>query len=490
MPEPLPAGLQRSLTATAAVSITELYNEGKSAANDPEEWPLVVISEVLDGNTCKLCAAVDGKILRVGTPEYREWRQPSHIGCRRILTYIHRDEQGAEADFERPDPELIRKHGHFHVQPKQHAKYRIPAEPAGRHVVVRRVRHEASGEIRTRLDWAPWWDQVPQREKQLVLRARVTADPEKLKALLARLGITDPAQPDQFQRVVRLGLRDRLEGWVTLSPDDPDEEPPTPAAPTAYGHLSAPLQGLSDESLRFWGDVDVRLQALDAIRSALRRRNPTALAQAIDVVDRAVVEGIEALGFPRGLVRSVTVEPISGANGDKSGTCALRIARAWLERGLNEGRPDGVLRTWVHESMHGRQPFAPGFYRGEYKPWSGYEEGMVEGLARWITKEQAGMDPIIGSYGYFVRSYEILAELLEADRVALYRAAWNLQTGTVRAQFADIVETFYQAQTGQPLGTARRQRLRQAADQLFRSGRSGWPEDDDAIRQTWETALQ
>ncbi|HEU4753745.1 MAG TPA: hypothetical protein VFU47_11615, partial [Armatimonadota bacterium] len=212
----LPAHLNQALEATAALTVAELYNEGKSAANNPEEWPLAQISERLDGRTCPLCRAVDGKILKVGSPEYRQWRQPSHINCRRVMVYIHRDEQGAKPDFREPDAELIRKHGHYHLRPDRHAELRIPAEPAGRHVIVRRVRNLETGEISTRLDWAPWHEQHSEATRKLIVKARGTADPAELERILAELGVTNFNDPEQLRRVVLLGLRDRVEGWITL----------------------------------------------------------------------------------------------------------------------------------------------------------------------------------------------------------------------------------------------------------------------------------
>lgn len=211
----LPKTLNRSLKATASLALTELFNEGKSAANDPSEWPLAKISERMDGDTCPLCASVDGKILKVGTPEYRQWKQPSHINCRRILVYIHKDEAADHPDFEAPDPELIRKHGHYHLNPEKHAALRIPAEPAGRQVIVRRVKDLATGEVRTVLDWAPWWDKVPKWKRKLVLDARV-ADDDELPDILSKLGLTDTKNAAHLEEAARLGLRDRVEGFVTL----------------------------------------------------------------------------------------------------------------------------------------------------------------------------------------------------------------------------------------------------------------------------------
>jgi hypothetical protein len=235
----LPPSLQKSLQATATITVAELHNEGMAAANNPQEWPFAQISEILDNRTCPLCRRVDGMILRVGTPEHAKWRQPSHINCRRTLIYISKDEQNVRADFEEPEPELIKKHGHYHVQPDKYAELRIPAEPAGRHVVARRVKNLETGEIGTRLDWAPWFEQVPQWKRDLVLQARATADDVQLAQILEKLGITDPTGGDGFQTVARLGLRDRIEGWVTNFPGPPWKNPDAPAFVVAQSHPEA-----------------------------------------------------------------------------------------------------------------------------------------------------------------------------------------------------------------------------------------------------------
>lgn len=218
----LPPTLNRALAATASIVTTELFNEGKSAANSPSEYPFARINENLDGRQCALCGRVHGMILKVGTKEYAEWRQPSHIGCRRVLSYISKDVQGTEATFERPDAELIRKHGHYHVDPGKHAEYRVPAEPAGRNFIVRRVKDPTTGEVKTVLDWAPWWEQVPQWKRELVLQARGTRDGAKLTPLLEQLGITNTQDPEQLRQATLLGLKDRVEGWITFEEHTPE----------------------------------------------------------------------------------------------------------------------------------------------------------------------------------------------------------------------------------------------------------------------------
>lgn len=242
----LSARLQRSLQATATLTIAELHNEGQSAANNAEEWPYAQISEILDRATCRLCRRVDGKIVKVGSPEYRKWRGPSHINCRRTMVYIHRDEPNVQPDFEEPEAELIRKHGHYHTQPEKHAELRIPAEPAGRHVIVRRVKHLETGEIRTKLDWAPHWERVAQWKRDLVLKARATRDEVELAGILERLGLTDVSLPEQYHQLTLLGLRDRVDGWVTNFPGPPWKNPNAPTVLVAQAHPEAEAWALAN----------------------------------------------------------------------------------------------------------------------------------------------------------------------------------------------------------------------------------------------------
>lgn len=214
-PGPLPVTLNRSLKATATLVVTQLTNAGAESAVDASEWPYARISEQLDGRTCPLCAALNGLVVAVDSPEYRRYRDPSHIGCRRLMTRIHRDAAGAKVTFFEPDGELIKRHGHFHLRPDRYAEYRMPAQPAGRHFIVRRVRNLESGEISTRLDWAPWWNQTPEWKRTLVIQARAAQKREELSEILEKLGITDATDPVQLRQATLLGLRDRLEGWVT-----------------------------------------------------------------------------------------------------------------------------------------------------------------------------------------------------------------------------------------------------------------------------------
>lgn len=482
----LPATLNRSLEATASIATAELYNEGKSAANDPEQFPYARISEHLDGRTCNLCRHVDGKVLPVGSREYGEYRAPSHINCRRILAYIHKDETGRKdlLEYDPPGEELIRRHGHYHLDPKKHAALRIPAEPAGRNVVVRRVRNLETGRVETRLDWAPWFDKVSKAKRSLILKARVEQDPEKLAAIFEKLGLGDLSTPDQLRSAVLLGLKDRAEGWITESIKAPGAD-----AQPDYLLLVSSLQKLSPAARRLWGDSRARQQAFEEIRAAHRAGDLNRLKAAVEAVDAAVVEGIDALGLPRGPVTNVRVEANLGANGYKNPLCQLRVALEYIERSLlQDQNPDSPFRTWVHESMHARQPFPPSAMH-EYTPWTGYEEGMVEGLARLIVKKKAGMLPKLGAYSHYVRAQELLAAEVGIEPEKLWRRLWTFRTGTIRANFVDVIDGLSQEAGAEPLSGDQRRKLGSAADELFRGGQSFKDVDSGAIRNRWRQAL-
>jgi hypothetical protein len=131
------------LDGTASVSVTSLYGLGRDVAMPADEYPLAEINETLDGRTCPLCEYLDGMILRKNTPAYNQYRNPSHINCRRILVDIHRDEVGEDGlpvreDFRPPDPALLDRYGHFVLDPDKYAELRIPSRPEGRDFIFLR----------------------------------------------------------------------------------------------------------------------------------------------------------------------------------------------------------------------------------------------------------------------------------------------------------------------------------------------------------------
>lgn len=77
-----------------------------------------------------------------------------------------------------------------------------------------------------------------------------------------------------------------------------------------------------------------------------------------------------------------------------------------------------MLKTWVHESIHARQLYVPGHTR-EYSQFSGYEEGLAEGLARLIVQGKAGMVPPGQSYRWYVEAYRGAAGVFGIDEADL-----------------------------------------------------------------------
>lgn len=134
--------------------------------------------------------------------------------CRRRWLWIAKDDPAPVTAVE-PDPQLVAKHGHYHLNPDKYAEYRLPAQPSGRQAIVRRVKNTETGEVATRVDWAPWLQQVPANKLKLVLKARATTDAAELRSIAEALGVSDLTDPAQLQQAILLGIYDRLKGWVT-----------------------------------------------------------------------------------------------------------------------------------------------------------------------------------------------------------------------------------------------------------------------------------
>lgn len=108
------------LEMKASIVVSDLDNAARAELEDLDAWPLAQIVEVMDGDTCPLCEAVDGMLLDRRSPEYERWRKPSHDGCRRTIAYVGADEvelgpggkpQPVTPDFVEPPRELIEKYG-------------------------------------------------------------------------------------------------------------------------------------------------------------------------------------------------------------------------------------------------------------------------------------------------------------------------------------------------------------------------------------------
>jgi hypothetical protein len=155
--------LEQALRGAASVAYTEISNLAEDLSLPADEYPLAQIVEVLDDELCDLCAWLNGRIIRRGTPEWDRYRLPSHINCRRTFAYIPAD-AGEEPDFEEPPQSLIDKHGHFLRDPERYEELRVPAFADRRQFVFRRYTDPASGSVISTLQWLvdpegakEWW---------------------------------------------------------------------------------------------------------------------------------------------------------------------------------------------------------------------------------------------------------------------------------------------------------------------------------------------
>lgn len=152
----IPKFVQNMLRATATVTYHEIRNLAEDLTLPEDEFPLARILEIEDTRTCPLCSAVNGMVIRRGTPEWERWRKPSHINCRRAFSYIPSDAKDGDGklilpDFQEPSAEVIAKHGHFILNPDKYADLRVPAFADTRQFVVRR--RKVGDIIRTVLEW-------------------------------------------------------------------------------------------------------------------------------------------------------------------------------------------------------------------------------------------------------------------------------------------------------------------------------------------------
>lgn len=128
-----------------------------------------------------------------------------------------------------------------------------------------------------------------------------------------------------------------------------------------------------------WRDERIRHANLVAIGEAMVADDPARLQAALRDVDTAVIEAMRAAGFPRRGVRDVFIDPVMrwGRRGEKRATCEIALSQRYFFDTLAANRDlDALVRTWVHESFHGRLPFSSAEKRGaEYGPYWGMKRG-------------------------------------------------------------------------------------------------------------------
>jgi hypothetical protein len=155
-----------------------------------------------------------------------------------------------------------------------------------------------------------------------------------------------------------------------------------------------------------------------------------------------------------------------------------------------DGAPDDVVRTWLHESIHARRPFAP-TYRDESRLAAGYEEGPAEGLARRIMRAQPGMQTIEHAYGRYVAAYETLAARLPCAPDLLWRHLWQSPAGAVRHAFPGVVADLWLAGTGRRLSDRQRILIGSRADVAFGTAQALADRfDAEQLDDGWARALR
>jgi hypothetical protein len=257
--------------------------------------------------------------------------------------------------------------------------------------------------------------------------------------------------------------------------------------------LASELQTLRGDARLLWGDAEERRWVLETIVAAWERGDEATLRTAVKRWDDAVVAGLEALGLPRGPIIGPVVQSVGRFwLGRKEASCRLLIDGDVLRSAVrNHGQAeDEVFRVWVHESLHARRLFDLSDTESERRI-RGYEEGMVEGLARLVTRQRAGMDILEGSYTSYVKSYEALARALGFDVEALWRRLWREPVGSVRMAFVDAVDEARFRAKGRHLSASQRARLHMLAEQAFASARErDTIGDEGLLRDRWRLALR
>lgn len=253
--------------------------------------------------------------------------------------------------------------------------------------------------------------------------------------------------------------------------------------------LSPELRSLRGGAARLWRSPAERRRALEAIANALDHHDPS-LDSAVQRVDRAIVEALHALSLPRGPVHEVRLTDEQRAwAGIKYPDCSLVLDAGHLLQQLGQvGSPNSTFRTWIHESLHARQPFAL-HSALEQRRYRGYEEGMVEGLTRLIV-EKGALRPVLASYDYYVTAYRTMARTLGLTPERLLRQLWTYPTGEVRVGLVEAVDSLQRDQLEGDLVAVDHARLRAIADTVFASDRIRYTANEEALNRLWLQALR
>lgn len=228
-----------------------------------------------------------------------------------------------------------------------------------------------------------------------------------------------------------------------------------------YMSLASFLDELTPDARRLWASPDERRSAFQAIVEAT---DPAAKRDAIERVDRAVLEALEALGLPRGPIRGIEIWPeVTAWSGRKHFDCTMFLSEIRLVNAVRFDEVDDFFSTWIHESLHARQEYREEIQ--EYRGWPGYEEGLVAALTHRILVA-GGIKDVRSSLSYYVVGYETLSTAVEVDVDALLTALWSHPTGDVRYAFAATINELRSQD-----GKSAVDRLQLAGDVIFRIDR-------------------
>jgi hypothetical protein len=257
--------------------------------------------------------------------------------------------------------------------------------------------------------------------------------------------------------------------------------------------VSRALHLIPEESRRLWLDTRYRHIVLgDIVAAVTYPGREDRLAAAVFVVDHAIEVGLAHLGLPRGAINlPVRVEPRAvGRNAVKYEDCRLVLSSSYLRmlpRYYSSLEP--VFRTWLHESIHARQPYDEA-WRAEFEPWEGYEEGLADGMANVLGSWAGAIIPETTDYVAYVQAYRTLATALQMSTWALWRRLWHFPTGQVRVGLLRMIEERYYQLTDRRLPADTAIRLRSTADALFASGRTGLDGSDHEVMAQWREVLE
>jgi hypothetical protein len=253
------------------------------------------------------------------------------------------------------------------------------------------------------------------------------------------------------------------------------------------------LDDMPEDARQFWLDARYRHVLLgDIVAAVTYHGREDRLDEAVAVVDHAIETGLAHLGIPRGPINlPVRVEPRAvGRNAIKLEDCSLVLSSSYLRllpRLYSSLEP--AFRTWLHESIHARQPYDP-VWRAEFEPWEGYEEGLADGMANVLCNWAGAIILETTDYVAYVQAYRTLAATLQMSMWALLRRPWHFPTGQVRAGLLTVVKEWYRQSMGGQLPQEATRRFEGVADSLFATGRTELELSDREVEERWRGTLE